>query len=131
MKKEPNTVVFTDEEGNEIKVELLFSIVRPETGIRYLFVVDPDDKEGVLVFQAENDDGDILLVDDSVGEDVINYLNETFSRYENDLLEPVEEDDEEEDTEYEYGKYDDEKDDEEDHECCDDCCDCCSSCEEK
>lgn len=126
MKKEPNKVIFTDEEGNEIKVDLLFSIVRPETNVRYLFVADPDDKEGVLVFQSENDEGDILLVDESAGEDVINYLNETFSRYERDELQPVEEESEVEETEYDYGSYDEEK-----EECCGDCCDGNCSCKDE
>jgi len=136
MKQKPNTVVFTDDENNEIKVQLLFSIVRPETGIRYLFVADPDDEDGVLVFQSDNDEeGDISLVDESAGKDVVDYLNATFTRYESNELEPVEasdeedEEDDQEDDEYEYGTYEDKE--KADSECCDDCCDCCGSCDKE
>jgi len=129
-KKEPNTVVFTDEKNNDMKVELLFSIVRPETNVRYLFVVDPEDNEGVLVFSSD-DEGNLEIVNETAGEDVIQYLNKTFERYEQDELDPVEEEEEEkkdEEDEYEYGTY------EESEEACDCCsgnCDCCNSKEEE
>jgi len=134
-KQEANTVVFTDENNKDMKVELLFSIVRPETEVRYLFVVDPEDNEGVLVFSSD-DEGNLEIVNETAGEEVIEYLNETFERYEEDELDPVEVEDEEEDEEdeeideedkYEYGTY---KDSDEECDCCSGDCDCCCSKEE-
>jgi len=130
-KKEPNTVVFTDEKDNDMKVELLFSIVRPETDVRYLFVVDPEDNEGVLVFSSD-EKGNLEIVNETAGEDVIEYLNTTFERYEQDELDPVEEEDEkeveDEEDKYEYGTYEES---EEECDCCSGNCDCCNSKEEE
>ena len=93
--EEKNYIELFDENDNAIKVELLFSIVRNETGVRYLFVIDPENDDQVVPLQA-NEDGSIQGIGEKPEQDVLDFLNETFEAYQNGELAPVEEEEEEE-----------------------------------
>ena len=96
--EEKNYIELFDENDNAIKVELLFSIVRNETGVRYLFVIDPENDDQVVPLQA-NEDGSIQGIGEKPEQDVLDFLNETFEAYQNGELAPVGEEEEEEDEE--------------------------------
>ena len=93
--EEKNYIELFDENDNAIKVELLFSIVRNETGVRYLFVIDPENGDQVVPLQA-NEDGSIQGIGEKPEQDVLDFLNETFEAYQNGELAPVGEEEEEE-----------------------------------
>ena len=93
--EEKNYIELFDENDNAIKVELLFSIVRNETGVRYLFVIDPENDDQVVPLQA-NEDGSIQGIGEKPEQDVLDFLNETFEAYQNGELAPVGEEEEEE-----------------------------------
>ena len=93
--EEKNYIELFDENDNAIKVELLFSIVRNETGVRYLFVIDPENDDQVVPLQA-NEDGSIQGIGEKPEQDVLDFLNETFESYQNGELAPVGEEEEEE-----------------------------------
>ena len=96
--EEKNYIELFDENDNAIKVELLFSIVRNETGVRYLFVIDPENDDQVVPLQA-NEDGSIQGIGEKPEQDVLDFLNETFEAYQNGELAPVGEEEEEEEEE--------------------------------
>ena len=91
--EEKNYIELFDENDNAIKVELLFSIVRNETGVRYLFVIDPENDDQVVPLQA-NEDGSIQGIGEKPEQDVLDFLNETFEAYQNGELAPVGEEEE-------------------------------------
>lgn len=119
MSKKENIITFEDEQGNGIDFELLFSIVYKKTNVRYLYVLDPNDKTGetVIVFSLD-DQGNVETVDDSEDDDLREFIQDTFAAYENGDLVPVDEDGELEEEEEEHecccGKHEHEN----EHHCC-------------
>jgi uncharacterized protein YrzB (UPF0473 family) len=114
--KEKHYIVLTDEQGKDTKVELLFSIVYHQTGVRYLYVSDPGDEDAVIIFAAD-EEGSLEMVDqETVPVETMNFLQDTFQAYLQGDLVPVEE--------AEKAEKEAEEGEEEETEVCedDDCC---------
>lgn len=116
MANKENVITLVDEQGEEQDFELLFSIVYKKTNTRYIYLIDPNDKseETVVVFSVD-DEGNVSTVDDSEDDDLREFIQDTFSAYQNGDLVPVNEDGEVEEIEEEHHCCCHEKD--EDHEC--------------
>jgi uncharacterized protein YrzB (UPF0473 family) len=133
-KDEKHYIVLTDDKGKDTKVELLFSIVYPKNNTRYLYIIDPEDEDAVVIFTAD-EEGNIESVDDTKLEpETKNFLYDTFQAYLQGDLAPVgseegEEDEEEEEDSCSCGCHSHE----EEGECCcgDDSCCCQDGKEEK
>jgi uncharacterized protein YrzB (UPF0473 family) len=60
---EANTLVITDEAGNEKAYVILFTFDYEETGKQYVVVQDPDDEENVFGF-SYTDDGELAPLEE-------------------------------------------------------------------
>lgn len=121
-KDEKHYIVLTDEKGKDVKVQILFSIVHPDTKERFLYVVDPSDEDAVVIFHLDKDGESLTMVDENeVSKETMEFLQDAFQSYLKGDLAPVEGDEEDED-----GEDEDDEDDKGEHEChChDDKCTC-------
>lgn len=60
---EANTLVITDEEGNEKEYVILFTFDYEETGKQYVVVQDPENEEDVFGF-SYTDDGELAPLEE-------------------------------------------------------------------
>ena len=134
MENEKNVIELIGEDGKKFHLNLLFSIVRPETHVNYFFFEHPEDKDAIAVFQLNKEEmlEEVNLED----EDVAKYLNFILEAYDRGELEQVEGDDEDDDEcEHHHEHHCGEccEGDDCDCECgCDDDCECedgCCCCE--
>ena len=119
MSKKENIITLEDEQGNGTDFELLFSIVYKKTNVRYLYVLDPNDKTGetVIVFSCD-EEGNVETVDESEDDELREFIQDTFAAYENGDLVPVNEDGELEEIEEEHQCCCNNHHHEEEHHCC-------------
>ena len=119
MTKKENIITLEDEQGNGTDFELLFSIVYKKTNVRYLYVLDPNDKtnETVIVFSCD-EEGNVETVDESEDDELREFIQDTFAAYENGDLVPVNEDGELEEIEEEHQCCCNNHHHEEEHHCC-------------
>lgn len=119
MSKKENIITLEDEQGNGTDFELLFSIVYKKTNVRYLYVLDPNDKtnETVIVFSCD-EEGNVETVDESEDDELREFIQDTFAAYENGDLVPVNEDGELEEIEEEHQCCCNNHHHEEEHHCC-------------
>lgn len=97
--EEKHYIVLTDEDGNDTKVQLLFSIVYHETGEQFIYVVDPENEDAVLIFRGDAEGNLEMVTEHNTDEKTMAFLHDTFQAYLVGDLEPVgdEEDGDEED----------------------------------
>ncbi len=119
MSKKENIITLEDEQGNGTDFELLFSIVYKKTNVRYLYVLDPNDKtnETVIVFSCD-EEGNVETVDESEDDELREFIQDTFAAYENGDLVPVNEDGELEEIEEEHECCCNKHHHEDEHHCC-------------
>ena len=119
MSKKENIITLEDEQGNGTDFELLFSIVYKKTNVRYLYVLDPNDKtnETVIVFSCD-EEGNVETVDESEDDELREFIQDTFAAYENGDLVPVNEDGELEEIEEEHQCCCNNHHHDEEHHCC-------------
>ena len=119
MSKKENIITLEDEQGNGTDFELLFSIVYKKTNVRYLYVLDPNDKtnETVIVFSCD-EEGNVETVDESEDDELREFIQDTFAAYENGDLVPVNEDGELEEIEEEHECCCNNHHHDEEHHCC-------------
>src|SRR5574344_1607605 len=88
-KDDKHYIVLTDEEGKDVKVQLLFSIKSPDNDDMYLYIVDPSDEDAVVIFKGDND-GNLEMVDEkTTDKKVMDFLQDTFQAFLQGDLEPV------------------------------------------
>lgn len=119
MSKKENIITLEDEQGNGTDFELLFSIVYKKNNVRYLYVLDPNDKtnETVIVFSCD-EEGNVETVDESEDDELREFIQDTFAAYENGDLVPVNEDGELEEIEEEHECCCNNHHHDEEHHCC-------------
>ncbi len=98
MNEDDNTIVLTDEDGNELECEYLDTVNYKDKDYAVLFPLDQDEEDGdvIILELAENEDGEeeYLTVEDE------GLLDEAFDEYMR-VLELEDDEEEEEDEEEE------------------------------
>jgi uncharacterized protein YrzB (UPF0473 family) len=98
MNEDDNTIVLTDEDGNELECEYLDTVNYKDKDYAVLFPLDQDEEDGdvIILELAENEDGEeeYLTVEDE------GLLDEVFDEYMR-VLELEDDEEEEEDEEEE------------------------------
>jgi hypothetical protein len=93
--EEKHYIVLTDEDGHDTKVQLLFSIVYHETGEQFIYVVDPENEDAVLIFRGDAEGNLEMVTERNTDEKTMAFLHDTFQAYLVGDLEPVGEEGEE------------------------------------
>lgn len=60
---ETNSLFVTDENGNEVKMEILFTFEDDNRGKKYVLFMEPDSENGEVFASQYDDDGNLLPVE--------------------------------------------------------------------
>lgn len=75
-----NTLIVTDENGNEKVLAILFTFDSPETGVSYVVATDPMDEDMIFGFRYD-EDGNLVPVDPDVDEQEYNMVAEVLASF--------------------------------------------------
>ena len=75
-----NQIVITDDNGEELVMEILFTYENEERNKKYVFFYDPNDEENVLAMSYDEETGELFEIEDDEEyeevEEVFNAYNE-------------------------------------------------------
>ena len=79
-----NSLIVTDENGNEMVLAILFTFDHPETGESYVVATDPKDEDLVFGFRYD-EDNNLIPVDPDVDEEEFNMVAEVLASFADEI----------------------------------------------
>ena len=76
-----NQIVITDDNGEELTMEILFTYENEERNKKYVFFYDPNDEENVLAMSYDEETGELFEIED---DEEYEEVEEVFNAYEED-----------------------------------------------
>lgn len=73
-----NSLYVTDEEGNDKRMVILFTIDSDDYGKAYVVFQDPDNESGEIYASAYNDEGELLPIDSDEEWEMVEEVINTF-----------------------------------------------------
>ncbi len=76
-----NQIVITDDNGEELVMEILFTYENEERNKKYVFFYDPNDEENVLAMSYDEETGELFEIED---DEEYEEVEEVFNAYNED-----------------------------------------------